>query len=83
MSNKLDKISIGYSALTDTVYLYRFGKDEGEALDKREAERDVLSCITDKMMWGTDKGASMEYRFGKQRYKLTVEKINEEEIEND
>jgi hypothetical protein len=75
MSSKLDKISVGYSGLTDSIYLYRFGKDQGEALDKRDAEKDVLACITEKMMWGADKGSSMEYRFGEQKYKITVEKI--------
>ncbi|GAF89315.1 unnamed protein product [marine sediment metagenome] len=75
MANKLDKISVGYSGLTDSIYLYRFGKDKGEALDKRDAEKDVLACITEKMMWGADKGGWIEYRFGDQGYKLTVEKI--------
>ena len=50
MSKKLDKISVGYSALTDSIYLFRYGKDKGEALDKRDAEKDVLACITEKMM---------------------------------
>ena len=77
MSKNLDKITVGYSCLTDSIYLYRFGKDVGEALDKRDAEKDVFGCITEKMMWGTDKGASIEYRFGEQKYKLTVEKLDE------
>lgn len=72
----LDKISLGYSSLTEKIYLYRYGKTEGEALDKREAEKEVMVVITEKMMAGTEKGASMEYCFGDQRYKLTVQKID-------
>ena len=77
----LDKVTVGYSALTDTVYLYRHGKDKGEVLDKREAERDVMACITEKMMWGTERGSSVEYGFGGVRYKLTVEVVKGKESE--
>jgi len=78
MSNKLDKIKLGYSPLSEEIFLYRHGKVENEALDKRLAESDVMKVITLKMMDGADKGASIDYHFGEQWYRLTVEKIENE-----
>ena len=76
MAIDLTKIKLGYSGLTDSIYLFRHGKKNNEALDKRDAERDVMEVITVKMMDGcTGKGSSIEYRFGEQWYKMTVEKI--------
>lgn len=36
----LNAIKLGHSPLTDTIFLYRHGKDPSLALDKREAEAD-------------------------------------------
>lgn len=42
MKMELNKVKLGHSPLTDTIFLYRHGKDPALALDKREAEADVL-----------------------------------------
>lgn len=34
----LSNIKLGHSPLTDTLFLYRHGKDPALALDKRQAE---------------------------------------------
>lgn len=50
MTVNLDNIQLRHSALTDRIYLCRFGKDPGLALDKREAEADAVSVVVDHMM---------------------------------
>jgi len=72
----LAKIKLGVSELTNTIYLYRYGKDENVVLDKREAYRDVLRVITTLMMQDMDKGATVEYCFGDQWYELSVKEID-------
>jgi len=71
----LNKVKLGYSPLTESVYLYRHGKKEHEALDKREAKSDVLAVITELMMDGSKKGSTMDYRFGDQWYNISVKKV--------
>jgi len=75
----LEKIKLGYSPLSDEIYLFRHGKNKTEALDKRLAERDVMEVITLKMMEDSENGASIDYHFGNQWYRLTVEKIEKRE----
>jgi hypothetical protein len=74
----LNKIKLGYSPLSENIYLFRHGKKEHEALDKRDAEKDVLAVITEKMMHNARKGSSMDYRFGDQLYNITIKKVENE-----
>ena len=67
----LKNIKLGHSKLTDTVYLFRHGKDEANVLDKRKVEDDELMAIfIDKMMYKAPKGAEMIVRFGEKKYKV-------------
>lgn len=42
--SSIEKHRIGHSPLTNNVYLYRFGRDAGIALDKRDALNEVLTA---------------------------------------
>ncbi|MFW6046547.1 MAG: hypothetical protein ACOCP4_02010 [Candidatus Woesearchaeota archaeon] len=75
----LNKIKLGYTPLTDSIYLYRHGKDPRLALDKREAEADVISVLIEHMMNGAPKGAEKTVSFGDKKYKIRVEPIISED----
>lgn len=68
----LNKIKIGHSPLTDTIFLYRHGKDPAMALDKREAEADVMSALVQHMMHDAPKGSEKVVQFGNKKYKIRV-----------
>ena len=71
----LDKIKLGHSGLTDTIYLYRHGKDPVMALDKREADGDVMSVFVQKMMYGAPKGATMNLKLGDEYFVVSCKPI--------
>ena len=72
----LTNIKLGYSPLgTGTIYLYRHGKDPNLAIEKREAEADVMKVITEKMMDGSPEGSMLTYTIGEQSFRLTVEPV--------
>lgn len=68
----LSKIKLGYSPLTDTIFLYRHGKDVGLALDKREAEADVMSVLVVHMMHDAPKGSEKVITLGDKKYTIRV-----------
>ena len=67
----LSKVRVTHSPLTDTIYLARFGKDQGNALDKREAEPEVIAAFVAHMMHDAPKGSRKTVRLGDQYYELT------------
>ena len=71
----LTKIKLGHSALTDTIFLYRHGVKEEIALDKREAEADVVSVIISKLMHQAPKGSTMVVTLGEDKYELSVKPV--------
>ena len=72
----LDNIKLGYSSLgTGNIYLYRHGKDPNLALEKREAEFDVLQVITTKMMDDAPNGSILKYQIGDKSYELTLKPV--------
>ena len=73
----LNNIKLGHSPLTDTIFIYRHGKDVGLALDKREAEADVFSVLIAHMMHDAPKGSSKVIRLGDKRFKIVVTPTNE------
>lgn len=75
----LNKIKIGHSPLTDTIYLFRHGVDESEALDKREADADVISAVITKMMHNSPDGSTLRITLGDSLYDLTVKPVVNEE----
>lgn len=68
----LSKIKLGHSPLTDTIFLYRHGKDVGLALDKREAEADVMSVLVAHMMHDAPKGSEKVITLGDKKYTIRV-----------
>lgn len=71
----LNKIKLGFSPLTQNIYIFRHGKDEGLALDKREAEHDVMRVLVDMMMYDAPKGASKIIYFEKDGKRESFEVI--------
>lgn len=71
----LDKIKLFHSPLTDTIYLGRVGKKAGVALDKRDAEADVMNVLVQHMMhealWGSVKTISL----GDKKYEVSVKPV--------
>jgi hypothetical protein len=68
----LRKIRLGHSPLTDTIFLYRHGKDAALALDKREAEADVMTVLIDHMMHNAPNGSQKVITLGDQQYTIRV-----------
>ena len=68
----LRKIRLGHSPLTDTIFLYRHGKDPGFALDKREAEADVMAVLIDHMMHNAPRGSEKVITLGDKQYTIRV-----------
>ena len=68
----LDKIKLAHSPLTDTIFLYRHGKDSGLALEKREAEADVFSALIAHMMHDAPKGSEKVVALGDKKYTVRV-----------
>jgi hypothetical protein len=69
----LNNIKLGYSPLGEKIYLYRHGKDAGLALEKREAEADVMAVLVQKMMADSPKGSKLTFALGDKSYVLTLE----------
>ena len=69
---ELTKIKLGHSPLTDTIFLYRHGKDPDLALDKREAEADVMAVLVAHMMHDAPKGSEKVITLGDKQYTLRV-----------
>jgi len=69
---ELNKVKLGYSPLTDTIFLYRHGKDHALALDKREAEADVMAVLVAHMMHGAPKGSEKVITLGDKQYTIMV-----------
>ena len=72
----LNKIKIGHSPLTDTIYLYRHGADASSILDKREAEADVISAVITKLTHEAPMGSSLRVTLGDMDYELSVKPID-------
>ena len=71
----LNKMKIGHSPLDDTIYLFRHGVDETEALDKRDAEADVMSAVITKMMHEAPNGSALRITLGDSQYDLSVSPV--------
>lgn len=74
----LNKIKLGYSPLTDTIYLYRHGKNPDHALDKREAESDVYKVIVQKLMHDAPNGSVLSISLGKDKFEVSCKPIKRE-----
>lgn len=74
----LKNIKLGYSPLSDNIYLYRHGKDPKVALDKRKAEADVMAVLVEHMMHDAPEGAEKTIEFGDKKYIVRVTPANPE-----
>jgi hypothetical protein len=74
----INNIKLGYSIIGQKIYLYRHGKDAGLALERREAEADVMKVITEKMMDGCPKGSVLNYTIGEQSFRMVIEPVSKE-----
>lgn len=74
----LNKIKIGHSPLTDSIFLYRHGKDPALALDKREAEADVIGVLITHMMHDAPNGSEKIVQFGDKKFKIKVTPVKQE-----
>ncbi len=68
----LSKILLGHSPLTDTIFLYRCGKDARFALDKRDAEADVFFVLVEHMMHNAPSGSEKVITLGDRKYTIRV-----------
>lgn len=69
----LDNIKLGYTPLTDSIYMYRHGKkDKNVALEKREAEFDVMKVLVEHMMYDMPCGSEKQITFGDKKYNVKV-----------
>lgn len=75
----LSKVKLGHSPLTDSIFLYRHGKDVALALDKREAEADVMAVLVAHMMHDSPRGSQKEIKLGGDRYIVRVTPVSGEE----
>jgi len=73
----LDKIKLGHSPLTDSIYMYRHGKDSRAALEKREAEHDVMAVLVEHMVHDLPNGSQKEIQLGDEKYLIRVTPIKE------
>lgn len=69
---ELKNIKLGYTPLTDRIYLYRHGKNEKVALEKREAEKDVMAVLVEHMMYDAPKGSEKIVEFGDKNFNVRV-----------
>lgn len=75
----LNKIALGHSKLTDTIFMYRFGKDPRVALEKRKAEADVIAVLIDHMMHNAPKGSEKVVTLDDRQYSIRVEPVESED----
>jgi hypothetical protein len=68
----LDKVKLSHSPLTDTIYLYRHGKDPALALEKRAADADVFAVLVAHMMHGAPNGSERVITLGEQQFTVRV-----------
>jgi len=71
----LKKIKIGFSPLSRQLFIYRHGKNEQVALDKREAQQDVIAALIEYMLDDAPKGASQVFHFSDKSYEVTVKPV--------
>ena len=68
----MENVKLGHSPLTDTIFLYRHGKNQALVLDKREAEADVMAVLVAYMMHDAPKGSEKVITLGDKRYTIRV-----------
>lgn len=73
----LKKVKIGVSPIGGTIYIYREGKTPGVAVEKREAEADVMMAVARHMMHDAPKGSSKVFGFARESFEISVTPLPE------
>lgn len=79
MAKIIDNIKIGVSPLTGNIHLYRHGKDPSCALEKRDAESDVMYALVQHLWYNTsdyEETVIKHFELDGQKYELSVTKID-------
>jgi hypothetical protein len=77
--SKLDNIKIAHGPLSDSIILYRHGKDPCLALDKRNATNEVLSVVVKYMMFEASNGSEQIITIGDKSYLMRVTPLEKKE----
>lgn len=76
----LEKIKLGFSPLSDSIFLYRHGaRNENLALEKRNAEADVFSVLVEHMMYGFPNGSKKVITLGDKKYVISLTPYKEDD----
>jgi hypothetical protein len=73
------KAKLSYSPLSDTIYIYRHGKDPALALEKVNAMGNFLFVLTQWMLHDMPEGAKTVFMSDSKYYELTLKPITEDE----
>ena len=71
----MKNITVGASPLTGKLYIYRMGAEEHIALDKREAEPEIITAFVDHMMHDSPGGAIKEVQIGDTWYEVSARQL--------
>ena len=72
----LEKTRVVHSPLSNTLRIARFGKDPTLALEARDAEVEILVNVARWMCDDTPRGASKDFSYGGEHYRMTVLKLD-------
>ena len=70
--NGLSRVRVGFSPLSGRIMLYRHGKDPRVALERRDAEAQVVSAVVEWVMHDAPKGATVRLTIDGRQYDMTV-----------
>lgn len=73
----MNKITVGASPLTGRLYIYRMGTKKHIALDKREAEPEIITAFVDHMMHDSRDGAIKEVQIGDTWYEVSARPLED------
>lgn len=66
------KLAVGFDG---EIYLFRHGKVQDLALERRKATADAMAAVTKYVLNGMPKGATIDYNIGESRYSMTVKPL--------
>ena len=71
----IENIKLGYSSLDGKIYIYRHGKDPRSALERIEAEADVMAVLVQQMMDDAPNGSVKTFTLGDKQYELRLKPV--------
>jgi len=83
----MNRIKVGVSGMTNTIYLYRMGKDPNVCLDKREADSGVFAAVIEYMLFqqldNPKAKASQTMKYSDRCFRVMVERISIEDFKSE